>query len=1079
MMAALRPDSSAARPDTGHSTDSRRAAVFTGSWTEFMKLPDPVHAACEAADLDAVVSFLEGEGGEWLRTQGPRVYLSRWGVDRAADVNARASREGNKIGWTLIFYAAAGGNADVVKYLIEQGADVETVDQFKQSPLAYAKGSQARQIVKGELLKLSKIKATVECINDAHARVGAMPEALERIAELETKRAHATDALLRQHQASKAAKTATLQEDSSDEDRTDETIRAGEAEEVDFRPELFTRMGSTSGLERQIDVLARDEGKERLAMTESLKIARKRVLEGHEAWDYVQRLLAAYRGRPPGEDVVSAANEVFDRFCQQHDQTWPLSQLHLREESDGAVEDGEVEVGEDGMYRVDEEADFIQGFDSGSPIKVADAVPRPAGLGVAQGARPLGGDFERDANVEEESMKSAHEGDRVGREKVGDGTRTMNMEGLMSAAASLADGVVWDEILADDFMEKYSSDDENHELLTNGDFVKCFEDLVMRMRLLKLQLVVDNALEENGDREMVAAHGFLAQQRFDDALASSDLANLSYTLLSTVPQDRKSFGDKVILLPDIADFQDRIPHFRDQARSHSVFLEALKTGKSVLSEVEDMATSYFARPSASQRLMVAQEALQHATESLFQSLPPPQLSSAHVNMLVNRRCRTPPLPSPCGHPVHSAIHPFDPHFPIKSTLDSVKTLVLPEGDQVSSAGRDSGRQKLLTDRTRNEVIALVTEGEALMEKLPGEMTASMAEAIELGANGGSPVARIICENVSPRRASPGGVAETDDRPISERTATNVAHLVMEGQDLLTRLPANESATLVETIERGGSPVADLLRIGLSPNSEMISGSNTAGTQEGTVGHARQTYSSYLPGEDLISVVRGRSAGLNLKLLGELLIMCGVKMDVVSDTELLQAVEQVLADRMVAHEKHEGRPWSTERSHTEWDEKKHSTHGDKKGRTCNPVEDNCAEAEIICDMYAKLQPMSWLKEAKSELTQAMDQLNRLGNRLKFYQKGEEAYGDANREFEGGAFTDAMTKATEADKLFALSESHDQKLLVRELATRSHMANDKILRDLAYENMLRSGELIDALKFDEVLKVPLISCTRVIC
>ena len=303
---------------------------------------------------------------------------------------------------------------------------------------------------------------------------------------------------------------------------------------------------------------------------------------------------------------------------------------------------------------------------------------------------------------------------------------------------------------------------------------------------------------------------------------------------------------------------------------------------------------------------------------------------------------------------------------------------------------------------------------------------------------------------------------------------------MEGQDLLTRLPANESATLVETIERGGSPVADLLRIGLSPNSKTVSGSNTAGTQEGTVGHARQTYSSYLPGEDLISVVRGRSAGLNLKLLGELLIMCGVKMDVVSDTELLQAVEQVLADRMVAHEKHVGRPWSTDSSRTEWDEKKHSTHGDRKGRTCNPAEENCAtEAEIICDVYAKLQPMSWLKEAKSELTQAMDQLNRLGNRLKFYQKGEEAYGDANREFEGGAFTDAMTKATEADKLFALSESHDQKLLVRELATRSHMANNKILRDLAYENMLRSGELIDALKFDEVFKVPLISCTRVIC
>jgi hypothetical protein len=48
---------------------------------------------------------------------------------------------------------------------------------------------------------------------------------------------------------------------------------------------------------------------------------------------------------------------------------------------------------------------------------------------------------------------------------------------------------------AEDFLEKYSSDDET-ETLTINDFVNGFADLRMKMRLLKLNLDVDDVLEQ-------------------------------------------------------------------------------------------------------------------------------------------------------------------------------------------------------------------------------------------------------------------------------------------------------------------------------------------------------------------------------------------------------------------------------------------------------------------------------------------------------------------------------------------------------------------------------------------------------
>ena len=50
------------------------------------------------------MELLNGEGAEYLEKK----------LGRARDVNAPATVQGNQAGWTLIFYAAAGGQPDVI-----------------------------------------------------------------------------------------------------------------------------------------------------------------------------------------------------------------------------------------------------------------------------------------------------------------------------------------------------------------------------------------------------------------------------------------------------------------------------------------------------------------------------------------------------------------------------------------------------------------------------------------------------------------------------------------------------------------------------------------------------------------------------------------------------------------------------------------------------------------------------------------------------------------------------------------------------------------------------------------------------
>jgi len=54
--------------------------------------------------VQSVIELLDGEGAVFMQNKR----------GRSRDVNALATVEGNKGGWTLIFYAAAGGQPELV-----------------------------------------------------------------------------------------------------------------------------------------------------------------------------------------------------------------------------------------------------------------------------------------------------------------------------------------------------------------------------------------------------------------------------------------------------------------------------------------------------------------------------------------------------------------------------------------------------------------------------------------------------------------------------------------------------------------------------------------------------------------------------------------------------------------------------------------------------------------------------------------------------------------------------------------------------------------------------------------------------
>jgi hypothetical protein len=488
------------------------------------------------------MELLNGEGAEYLEKK----------LGRARDVNAPATVQGNKAGWTLIFYAAAGGQPDVIKYLIENGADVTRIDGFKQTCVAYAKGSQARQIIRGEQLKVTKAAETSAAIDDAHRRLGEIQGRQAFILGLEDKRCRSEDSLKRKREAKLQTRKHTPEEDGSDEDRTDETQQVS-PDEIDPRGSL----SPTQALEKEVNRLFAQEAESRKDLFESLSEARKRTVEASEAWDYVQRLRATYPGKPPSEDVVEEAKQTFFSFCDMP-VSLPASDNHLPHDTAdaAALPEAVAEVGQAIAQALDVE-------------EQEGKVGASHDEGVTPPGSPGNISF-FDAGEEKQIMESVYEGneDQIiddatagagggdaregggegGGEGEGDGAmmkRQMGLEALLKAAKYL-EGIEWDEAAADRFLEKYAKEDEHQDTLTLEEFVHGFEDLRMKMRIARLKLLVDQALEQQGASEMELAGDMLKQQRFEDALAASERGDKNYKQMSNAVVDRLSRTGEMI-----------------------------------------------------------------------------------------------------------------------------------------------------------------------------------------------------------------------------------------------------------------------------------------------------------------------------------------------------------------------------------------------------------------------------------------------------------------------------------------------------------------------------------------------------
>ena len=142
------------------------------------------------------MEFWDGPGTAWLQ--------QKCGFLRS--INVVSSDKKVRPGWTPIFYAASSGSAEVLRFLIEQGADCSHKDRYGQTAIAYSKGNHIRQIIKNEQEKqVLRHEFTTLC-EEAQALIAGASAKATHARELDIKSTEANappdDAFRAQRQAS-------------------------------------------------------------------------------------------------------------------------------------------------------------------------------------------------------------------------------------------------------------------------------------------------------------------------------------------------------------------------------------------------------------------------------------------------------------------------------------------------------------------------------------------------------------------------------------------------------------------------------------------------------------------------------------------------------------------------------------------------------------------------------------------------------------------------------------------------------------------------------------------------------------